>query len=561
MAQPYMIVPAQGSDQADEWLRLGVEAQVAGQLPLAQKRYTDALRLDPRHALALNNLAIVFAQSNLLNEALLTIERAAMCDGVHACIQTNWALMALESDRIEEAVKASKRALEIAPDDVGAMMAFAMVSATAGNPADSVATYSRILDKEPTHPSAGPNSCFTQTLVDASPAELLLQRRRWYEANRFKGTIEPHRNNRNPDRPLRVGYVGGDFKSHSASFIFGRVVLHHSTAIETYLYSTLPVNPEADGATKKYMDVAGPRWRDISAVNDEDAAAMIRKDGIDILVDLAAHTNGGRLALFTRKPAPIQATGWGFAHGTGCPHIDYFMADPVSVPTEDRIHYAERIIDLPCLVTLEEPSHYNLKGTSLPPIRKNGYFTFGMYARYEKISDNCLTVFAEILRRVPESKLEFKDHGFRRPYSIRRVMAAMPDIEPNRLLFSTATNHSDHMLAYQQADLILDPFPHCGGIVSLEQLYMGVPIITLYGKQPSGRNTSSVLTAMGRTGWIAKTTDEYIAKAVEWSERTKELAECRKTLRRELLDSPVVKGYVECVENAYRRIWREWCER
>ncbi len=556
-----MIVPAQGSDQADEWLRLGVQAQVAGQLGAAQGHYQQALRLDPRHAIAAQNLAIVFAQSNLLNEALLTIERAAMADGIHGCIQMNWALMALESERIDEALAASQRAIELAPNDVPALVARAMVLTTAGMPEQAVPLYNRVLDSDAKHGSAGPNACFVQTLTDITPAELLKQRQRWHAANAWTGTVEPHRNDRNPDRPLRVGYVGGDFKSHSASFIFGRVLLHHSPAVEMYLYSSLPVDANADPATKHFQDAAGPRWRDISAMNDEDAAALIRRDKIDILVDLAAHTNGGRLALFTRKPAPVQVTAWGFAHGTGCPEIDYFLADAVAVPAEERCHYAEKIIDLPCLVTMEEPTAYNLKLTSAPPIRKNGYFTFGGYCRYEKMSDECIRAFGEILKRVPDAKLELKDNAYRRPYSIRRIMRLMPDVDPSRLLFSIATSHPDHMLAYQQADLCLDPWPHGGGVVSLEQIYMGVPLITLYGKQPSGRNTSSVLTAIGRTEWIARTPAEYIDKAVEWSERTKELAEARKTLRGELLNSPVVAGYVEKVEAVYRSIFREWCEK
>jgi predicted O-linked N-acetylglucosamine transferase (SPINDLY family) len=589
-----MIVPQQGSDQADEWLRLGMAAQQANNLPLAQQNYNQALRLDPRHALAMNNLAIVFAQSNLLNEALLTIERAAMCDGVHGVIQMNWALMAMDAERPDEAVDHAKRACEIAPDDPNAQLALAMIGPAAGLADETVELYRKILDKEPANPSAGPNICFVQTLTDATPAEMLAQRKKWYEANRFKGTIEPYRNDRNLDRPLRIGYVGGDFKSHSASFIFGRVVLHHSSACEVYLYSSLPVDPNADVMTKRFSEAAGPRWRDIATMNDEDAAALIRKDRIDILVDLAAHTNGGRLALFTRKPAPVQVTAWGFAHGTGLPEIDYFLADKVSVPEDERQHYAEKIIDLPCLLTMEEPAHYNLKATSHPPLRKNGYFTFGVYARYEKVSDKCLATFAEILRRVPDSKIEFKDNAFRRPYSCRRVMEIMQyktickscrgigcdncergvkgvmqcnsefpiNIAPERFLFSTATNHPDHMLAYQMADLILDPFPHCGGIVSLEAIYMGLPILTLYGNKPAGRNTSSVLTAMGRTEWIARTPEEYIEKAVDLAENgVRELAKARQSLRQELLESPVVKGYVEKVEEAYRQAWREWCEK
>jgi protein O-GlcNAc transferase len=298
-------------------MRHGFAAQSTGNLPLAQKYYGDCLRLNPRHALALNNLAIVFAQSNLLNEALLTIERAAMCDSTHAVIPQNWALVAMDLERVNEAVAQARRAVEMAPNEIGPKLLLAMLLTAAGKPEESVSLYNQILDKEPAHPSAGINAAFVQTLTDAGPKEMLAQRHRWYEGNRYKGVVGAYTNDKDPNRPLRVGYVGGDFKSHSAAFIFRRVLFHHTPAVEPYFYSSLPVDVNADAQTRKFQEVAGPRWRDISTMPDVDAAAMIRQDKIDILVDLAAHTNGGRLGLFTHRPAPIQVTGWGFAHGTG----------------------------------------------------------------------------------------------------------------------------------------------------------------------------------------------------------------------------------------------------
>jgi predicted O-linked N-acetylglucosamine transferase (SPINDLY family) len=571
MAQAYVICPAQGSDQADEWVRLGVDSQVSSntspdvaarnsKLAEAQARYQQALRLDPRHAIATMNLAIVFAQSNLLNEAMLTIERAEMFDGVHSIIPMNRAMMALESDRIDEALTCARRAVVLAPKEVPALLTLAQVLATAGLAHEAVPLYNQILDLDPKHPTAAVNACFVQTLTSASPAALLAQRKRWYEVNRHPVAFAPHLNDHSLDRPLRIGYVGGDFKQHSAAFIFSHVLLHHTPAVEMYLYSTLPSDPVADYKTKRFVDLAGPRWRDISTLTDEAADALIRKDKIDILVDLAAHTNGGRLALFTRKPAPVQVSAWGFAHGTGVPEIDYFFADPIAVPEQDRQFYAEKVVDLPCIVTMEPPTEYNHKPSSHPPIRKNGYITFGSYARYEKMSDECLRSFAEIMQRVPESRMTFKDNAYRRPYSLRRIMSLMPNIAPERLLFSTATNHPDHMLAYQQCDLALDPWPHGGGVVSMEQLYMGVPLLTLYGTQPAGRSAASILAAMNRTDWITGTPEAYIEKAVALAENPKPLGDARKTLRDELLKSPVVAGYVEAVEAKYREIWRKWVE-
>src|SRR5262249_33570396 len=143
---------------------------------------------------------------------------------------------------------------------------------------------------------------------------------------------------------------------------------------------------------------------------------------------------------------------------------------------------------------------------------------------------------------------------------IRRVIQQLGDgIAPERLLFSINTSHQDHMLAYQQCDICLDSLPHGGGVVSQEQLYMGDPIITLYGPQAAGRTASSVLTAMGRKDWIAKTAEEYVEKAVKLANNTAELNKVRKSLREELLNSPVVKGYREATESVYRQMWQAWC--
>ena len=570
--QPYTVVPSTGSDQEDEWIRLGVEAQVANKLPDAQKFYQQAIRLNPRNAIATQNLAIVYAQASQLNEAILAIERATIFDPVHGVMLVNKAFMCLEADRIDEAIESARQAVALYPMNghvmnpteqegyIKSRLSLAMTLATAGRPDESYAIYQDMLAVEPQHAVAQPNACFVQTLMRSTAKDLARARAYWYQNNRYTGEKRPHGNTRSLTRPLRVGYVGGDFKTHSASMIFGRVLLHHSPDVVPYCYSSLAIDPVADLRSKRFKDVMGDRLKDITALNDEQAEALIRQDQIDILVDLAGHTNGGRLNLFTRKVAPIQLSAWGFAHGTGCPDIDYFFADPVAVPPEDREHYAEQIYDLPCIVTYDAPHEYNLKGTSIPPYHTNEYVTFGCYARYEKLSQSCLDCFAEILRRVPDAKLQFKDHAFRRPYSIRRVYAAMKDIAPERLLFSISSSHADHLLAYQQCDLALDPFPHGGGVVALEQLYMGVPLLTHYGTQPSGRTAASVLTTMKRTDWIATSPEDYIEKAVALVQNPVALGKQRKLLRQEFLDSPVVTSYVEAVEAAYRVMWKRYCE-
>jgi predicted O-linked N-acetylglucosamine transferase (SPINDLY family) len=445
---------------------------------------------------------------------------------------------------------------------MGSRLALAMICGGNGYPEEAMRAYGEMVAADPKCPSgqvAATNLCFSQTLTFQTTQQLCEARRKWYEHNRVQDSAKwVHTNDKNPDRVLRVGYVGGDFKRHSASMIFGNVVLNHGPDVELYLYSSLPVDPVADAMSGRFKAAAGERWRDISAMTDDDACKLIHKDKIDILVDLAAHTGGGRLGVFCRKPAPVQCTGWGFAHGTGVPEIDYFLADPIVVPESERGYFAEKIIDLPCAVTYLEPKEYGHKPSSSLPAFKNDYVTFGCYVRYEKLSDECLRAFGEILAAVPGSKLEFKDHAFRRPSAIRRVLEET-GAGRDRLLFSISTDHPNHMLAYQQCDLALNPFPHSSGVVCLETLYMGVPLVTLRGGQPGGRTAASVLAAMGRGGWVADTMEEYVRIAAALVQDLPQLQRVRKTLRQELLDSPVMRGYPQAVEAAYREVWRRWC--
>jgi predicted O-linked N-acetylglucosamine transferase (SPINDLY family) len=557
-----MLVPPQGSEPADEWVKLGVEAQMANRLPDADRHYRQALRIDPRHVIATHNHAILFAMQNNLNEALLTMERAMLFDDSYGAVHMNYALMCLDAGRIDAALEAGAKAVELSETDTGPLgkvfphIVYAMVLGAAGRSDEGIAHYNAALDEDPKNIQAAVNACFAQTLSFCTPKNLLEQRKRYATAAKYEGTFRKAKINRDWPRPLRVGYVGGDFKQHSAAMIFSRVLWHHSDKVVPYFYSSMPVNPDADFYTKQFHKAANGSWRDIQSKSDDEAADMIREDKIDILVDIAAHTAGGRLAIFLRKPAPMQITAWGFAHGTGLPEIDYFFADEVSVPQDERQYFAEKIYDLPSLITYEPPE-YKFRDSNTLPYALNGFITFGASARYEKYSEACLKVFAKILSQVPESVLRLKDSAYVRPYSIKRVLKAFDgfDIDPKRIQFLIGTTHEEHMQAYRNSDLQLDPFPHGGGIVALEQLYMGLPIITLYGTQPSGRNTSSVLTAIGRADWIAKTPEEYVEKAVALANDLKTLREARKTLRDELLKSPVCEGYAERVEVAYQEIW------
>ena len=560
----YNLLPKIGSSMEEEWQAIGLEHHMANKFAEAEEAYNKGLRVNPNHAPIITNLAVMAAQQNNLLLAIQRLERALLFAEDNATIWHNYAIALLTVDRVDEALVAVKKSLALgekdkpAPHHAAAYCSLGMILTSLGRAAEAVEAYNVALERDPKHPMAAYNAVFARTLKNTSPAEHQAARKFWYENNRWGGVGYPHNNDKNPDRPLRVGYVGGDFKMHSAAFIFGTVILHHdSSIIEPYCYMTMPSDPKNDAVTKKFMDNA--TWRDISNKDDDVAEAMIRADKIDILIDLSGHTGGNRLILFTRKPAPVQCHAWGFAHGSGIPEIDYFLADEYSIPEAERKYFAEKIWDLPSIVGFSPPE-YGQPGTSPAPCSNSGIFTFGVFGRFEKYSPQALEAWHKILLRTPNSRMIFKDLAVQRPYAIKHIRKVMHDVDPKRILFMQNCSHNEQMLAYQGVDLVLDTFPHTGGVTALEILYMGVPIVTLYNGQVGGRTTSVALRAMGRQNWVANSIDEYVKKAVKLAEDRQTLGKARNELRDELLKSSLCNpGYVRAVETAYRKMWWRYC--
>ena len=555
MTQPYHLLPRTGSSMAEEWLDIGLNHHISGKFTEAEQAYMKGLRADPNCGPITNNLGVMEAQRNNLHASIQQLERSLLFDEKNATVWYNYALVLLESGRSDEAIPAINQSLKIM-ESADAFTAKGMILTSNAKAAEAVEAYDASLDKNPVQPMAAFNAIFARTLKNTTPEDNYNARKRWYENHRWKGEKKPHGNDRTPDRKLRIGYVGGDFKMHSAAFFFGTVIFNHVREnFDPYCYMSMPPGME-DIFTKKFAELTN--FRDISAKTDDEAEVMIRNDKIDILVDLAGHTGGNRLALFTRKPAPVQAHAWGFAHGSGCPEIDYFLADEYSLPQEERKYFAEKIWDLPSVVGFMPPD-YGQPGVSPPPVTRDGIFTFGVFGRYEKLSPQALEAWHKILLRTPNSRLLIKDRLFRCPYAIKHVREVMHDIDHKRIRFVQDCSHPDQMLTYQSVDLVLDTFPHTGGVTAMEILYMGVPVVTLYNGQVGGRTTAVALRAMGRQGWVANSIDEYVRKAVKMATERAELDKARGELRDQLLTSPLCTNYSVRVEEAYRGMWWRYC--
>jgi predicted O-linked N-acetylglucosamine transferase (SPINDLY family) len=267
--------------------------------------------------------------------------------------------------------------------------------------------------------------------------------------------------------------------------------------------------------------------------------------------------------VFARKPAPIQVSAWGYASGTGLDAMDYLFSDDVCVSTDDERFYAETIVRLPRVMPFWPPDPSMVGEAGPLPAITNGYLTFGVFQRLGKLHPGCLSLWARVLNAVPDSRLVIKSPGLERE-DLREHFSGRLDeagIERERVTLLGSTSHYEHVQAYGQVDLALDPWPDGGGISTLEAAWMGVPTLTAPWHQISSRVTASVNRELGLDCLTAMSPTEYVARAVAASGQIEELADIRYWLR-DLMTASAFGShalYTRHVERHFRSFWRRWC--
>ncbi|MBK3800197.1 tetratricopeptide repeat protein [Azospirillum brasilense] len=368
---------------------------------------------------------------------------------------------------------------------------------------------------------------------------------------------------RNPDRRLRVGYVSPDFRAHAcAHFIEPLLREHDRGAVEIFCYAT---SNHHDAITERMRSLADG-WRSLTALDDAAAAALVERDRIDILVDLAGHTAHSRPLLFARKPAPIQVAWLGYPDTTGMTAIDHRLTDAVADPPglTDAWH-AERLVRLPKGFLAFQPLRF-VTARDEPPALANGFVTFGSFNNAAKVTPEVMRVWSAILARVPSARLCLKSRAFGDAPTRERYLRqfAGNGVDPGRVDLLPPMDVIDHHLqAYDRIDIGLDPFPYNGTTTTCEALWMGVPVITLAGRHHVARVGASLLTRCGLTEFIATDEAGYIETAVALAGDTGRLAALRRGMTKRMERSALSdhRGFAAAVEAAYRAMWHSWLGR
>ena len=460
------------------------------------------------------------------------------------------------------AIAACMKALEGDPASEINIALLGSCYARQGDIATAVEHFNRALAIKPDYEEAILKKIFALDFApDADFAVHQAARRAWWEAigakiNKTKRRELP-RPVPDPNKRIVVGYVSSDFRSHSAALGFMPVLRNHDRGqFQIICYSCSPVR---DVITEECQSLAD-RWVDAWQFSDDELADHVQSDGVDILVDLSGHTGGNRLTVFAQKPAPIQVTGLGNGTGTGLQTMDYLLADAVTVPEAVRPLFAERIYDLPCVITTEALA--GQQPSALPMIR-NGYVTFGVFNRIDKISDDALIVWAKLLQQVRGSIIVIKnvalDDPFLRDGLIGRFVAQ--GISADRIRCLGSTLRHEHLAEFANIDISLDPFPQNGGVSTWESLQAGVPVVTKLGIGTTSRLGGAILKAVGLDDWVAEDDDGYNSIARTYASTAPQLEALRAGLPARVAACAAGNGarYTRRVEEGYRQFWRDYC--
>jgi predicted O-linked N-acetylglucosamine transferase (SPINDLY family) len=393
--------------------------------------------------------------------------------------------------------------------------------------------------------------------LDCSPADLAREHRQW--AARHVAPLaplrQPHANDRDPERRLRVGYVSPDFREHAvARFMLPVLERHDRADSEVFAYSDVQKPDAITAAIRGNVD----RWCDVHALGDEQLADAVRRDRIDILVDLAAHSAHNRLLVFARKPAPVQVTYLAYCSTTGVDAIDYRLTDRfLDPPGGDTSHYTERSVRLPgCYWCYSPPAVYPAPSTE----RAAGPPAFGCLNNFAKVTDATLAVWAELLQRVPEASLVLYARGESHRERVRSALR-QAGLDAERVRFVGWQPLCDYLETYRGIDVGLDPFPYTGGTTTCDALWMGVPVVSMTGATAVSRAGSTLLEHASLGECVARSEAEYLELAAGLLRDRARLAALRAELRGRLQRSPIMDaaGFARGLEAAYREMWRGWC--
>jgi predicted O-linked N-acetylglucosamine transferase (SPINDLY family) len=521
--------------------------------------YRKAISIDPSYIDAHNNLGNALQGLRDYKGAAEAYLAALKIQPDFAVGYNNLGNALRTMSRTDDAILAFEQALKLKPDYHPAMSNLGNALKDAGRLDEALTCYRKVVELQPKDAISHSNLIFTmQYHPGCKPQEILHEALKWnaLHAKAANAEIKPWKNEKRVDRPLRIGYVGADFRDHCQSlFTIPLFANHDRGRFEIFCYMNLA---RPDAVTER-IRASVDEWQMILGVSDQSAAERIRADEIDILVDLTMHMSHGRPLIFARKPAPVQVAWLAYPGTTGLSAIDYRLTDHYLDPPGVDHLYSEKSVRLDSSFWCYDPLCQDLEPGPLPA-KENGYVTFGCLNNFCKVTQPTLEMWVKVLSRVHKSRLMLlAAQGAHRNHL--REFFRNRGIYPDRIHFMEFHPRRKYLEAYRGIDIGLDTIPYNGHTTSLDSFWMGVPVVTRIDNTAVGRAGLSQLSNLGMTELAAATDDEFAKIATSLAGNTGQLSELRAGLRKRMELSPLMdpKAFAGSMESAYLGMWKTYC--
>lgn len=529
-----------------------------GELGQAVVYLSHACDLEPRSFEARSDLGTALRLAGRSEAAVVHYREAVSLDSWHPLGHNNLGTALCDLRQFDEALACFGRALELAPDLGQAHHNLGNALKELGRLTEAVIAYRNAVELRPDDRNAHSNLLYAMTFDPASDAAAIRHCAELYQSRhlaRARAEILPPVSVRPNGQRLRIGYVCADFREHVFLMLLPHLIRDHNRdEFEVYCYSNLRV---PDTATQLYVEHAD-HFRLISDLDDRAAASLIRKDRIDILVDITMHMAHGRLGVFAWRPAPLQVTWLAYPGTTGAACIDVRLSDPHLDPPGTDEHYTERTVRLPETFWCYQPTEV-LPVSGLPAVTR-GHLTFGCLNNFCKTNEATFALWARVLRALPTSRLLL----LAPPGSARERTGTFfegEQVDPARIEFVDVQPRVDYLKTYGRIDIVLDTLPYNGHTTNLDALWMGVPVVTLVGTNVAGRAGYSLAVNLGLEAELcAENAEDFCGRTVQLATDLERLATLRASLRDRLEHSPLMdsprfaRNFERTLREVYHRL-------
>ena len=577
------------------YLKDGIAYHVAGEINKAAIQFEKIIAISSDHPEANYRLGLIDHQRGLNAEAAERLEKVVPVLGESDQFAFNFGTILLALEKFPEAAIQFRKSIDKAPanpdawgnnaialhrmgefeaagsnyleafrlrpDHVATVYNLAGLYYKCGLAADAEACFHHVIRLQPDHSIAYNDALLMAQYSSTVTADVLFARHCEFAAQfetPLKKNWQAHTNLPSPEKRLKIGYVSADLRNHAVAFFLEPMFEHHDRQnFDIFCYHNHAEHDAVSDRLQSHTD----QWVVCIDMSDDELAARIRADGIDILIDLSGHTAGNRLLTFARKPAPVQITFNGYPATTGLTAMDYRITDEMLDPVgmSERYH-SEKLLRVPSVIIFKP---YAQSPALMPlPALSSEFFTFACLNSLIKITDDAIRVWSIILSRKPNSRLMLANVS--NPSISKRLLSkfAGHGITADRLRLIPPLPLMEYLSLHGEIDLALDPFPYNGGTTTNHSLWMGVPVLTLRGQRAVSRTGAAVMTSAGLDHFVTHSEEEYIERALSISSDLAALDNTRQSARSRFVgrnrEAPL--ELTRYFEAALRVAWRAWCK-